>query len=99
MHGRPCHPGQKATETQAAALQHGEALSDHRHGALIEVAEGTEFRFPADASVNQRSRVASLLYGHLGYSGQRMAVLIERCRVTDHEDLLMARHAEILPDT
>src|SRR2546422_8033147 len=41
----------------------------------------------------------ALLHRHLGHAGQRMTILIERRRVTDHEDLRMAWHAEIRLDT
>ena len=44
-----------------AALQNGEALAHHRHGALIEVAKRLGPRFTAQAPANQLSGVASLL--------------------------------------
>src|SRR6267142_4824209 len=37
MNGGPRQPGQKPAETQAAALEHGEALTDHGHGPFVEV--------------------------------------------------------------
>src|SRR5438128_2208283 len=94
----PCQPREKPAEVQPAALQHGEALANHRHGPFVEVAERRRRRFPGDATVNDGSGVAALLHGHLCDAGQRMTVLIERRRIADDEDLGMSWHAEIWLD-
>ena len=98
MNGGPGQPGEKPAETQTAALKHGEALADQGHGAFVEIVEGRRRGLRDDPTVNQHSGVAALLHGSLGHAGQWMTVLIERRRITDHEDLGMARDAEILLD-
>src|SRR5215813_2675512 len=95
MHGGPGHPRQKAAEAYPAALQYGKALANNGQIPLVEVAERRRSGLPADASVNQRPRVASLLYRDLRHARQRMTVAIERRSITEHEDLGVTCHGEI----
>src|SRR5712691_10412097 len=97
VHGCPRQPRDKAAHVHLSALQDGEPLPDDGHVALVEVVEGTGSGLSSYPSVNEPPRIASLLHRHLGHARQRMTILVERGRVTDDEDLRVARHGEILP--
>src|SRR5438552_16108460 len=77
VHGRPREPGDEPGKMESSALQHGEALSNDRHGALVEVPERTRRRLARDSPADEPSRVAPLLHRDLGDAGERLPVLLE----------------------
>src|SRR5260370_42270239 len=95
VHGRPRQPREKAAHVDSPALQDGAPLSHYRHVALVEVPERSRGGLSSDTSVNQPPRIAPLLHRHLGDAGQRLAILVERCGITDHEDLPVPGHREV----
>src|SRR6267154_327663 len=95
MDRRPCQPGDKPAHPDRPGLQDGETLADYRHVSLVEVAERMPCGFPRDASVNQLSRITSLLHRNLSDARQRLSVLLEGSSITNHKNLPMPRHATI----
>src|SRR5499425_101755 len=98
VHGGPCEPGEKTAEAQPAGLQDRETFADDRHRAFVEIAKRGRCGLAVDAAVNHLARIAALLHRDLSDAGQRPAVLIERGRIPDDEDLRVARHADIRLD-
>ena len=95
MDGGPCQPGDKPTQLPPARFQNGEVAADHRHIPFIEVAEWPGRRLAGDTSGDAPPDIAALLHGDLRHAGQGLAVLIERRRIADDEDLRPSRHAEV----
>src|SRR5277367_493145 len=99
MDSGPREPGAETAYLDFAALQHSKALAHHRHAAFVKIAKRAWSGFAGDAVVNYLSRVAPLLHRHLGNARQGFAVLIERRCVTDHENLGVLRHGEVILDS
>src|SRR6266481_6929400 len=78
-----------------AALHDGKAFANHRHVAFVEIAKWRRSGLSEEAFSNQPSRVTSSLHRDLGHAGQRLAVLLSRCRIANHKNLRMSRHGEI----
>src|SRR5215472_15397391 len=96
VHRRPSEPCADSACLDFAALQHSKTLAHHSHAAFVKVAEGSRWWIANDAIENQLSCITPLLHRHLRYAWQRFAVLIEGCRVADHENLGMAGHGKIV---
>src|SRR6266581_3266843 len=96
MHGRPRKKCQEAAETDSAALQNGKVLANYRHVAFVEIPEWPRRRLACNPAVYQAARVAALLHRHLRHAGQRLAIVVQRSGIADHEDLGMTGHGEIL---
>src|SRR5262249_59937848 len=92
---RPSEPGGKPAQLETARLQDGEAAADHRHVALVEVAEGRRRGAAGDAALDDARGMAALLERDLGDAGQRAAGVLEERRVAHHEDLRPPGHAQI----
>src|SRR5260370_8190771 len=73
-----------------AALQHRKTLAHHGHAAFVEVAKWAGRGFADDTAANELRCVAPLLHRHLRNTWQRLAILIEGCRIADHKDLGMS---------
>ena len=99
MDGGPCQPGNKPTYMPPARFQNGEVAADHRHIPFIEVAEGPGRRLASDTPGDAPPDMPALLHGDLRHAGQGRAVLIERRRIADDEDLRPSRHAEVREHT
>src|SRR5215470_15685756 len=61
----PNQPGPQPARLDFSALQHGEALADHCHIALVEVAKWSRLLAADYAAVNDSSCITSLLHSHL----------------------------------
>jgi hypothetical protein len=96
--GCPREPRRKAAQVDLAGLQNGKTLADYGHVAFVEVTKWTRCGFSGDTSVNELPRIASLLHRYLRHTGQRLAILIERRSITNHQDLRVAWHCEVLLD-
>src|SRR5580704_15476311 len=48
--------------------------------------------------MNQSGRIAPLLHRDLRHAGKRLAILVQRCGITDHENLRMSWHREVVLD-
>src|SRR5213080_1787340 len=97
VHRGPHQPGDEPGEMHSSALQHGDALPNDRHGALVEVPERARRGLTRDPPADEPSRVAPLLHRDLGDAGEGLPVLLEYGGVTDHEDLRMPRDAQVGP--
>src|SRR5262249_17031564 len=95
MYRRPGEPGPKPADLDFPALQHSETLTDYGHGALVKVAEGGRRGIANYAAVNQLPCVTPSLHRHLRNAWQRFAVLIERGRIADDENLGVSGYGEI----
>src|SRR5215470_16139965 len=80
---------------EAAGLQHRVALANDCHRPLVEVTERWQRGIATDAPRDQSAGVASLLHRNLSDAAERLSVLVERCGVSEHEDVRMSSHREV----
>src|SRR5690348_2333113 len=98
MYGGPNRPGQHAADTNSAALEDPETLSDHRHVAFVKVAKRARCGSAGYAPPNQGTGVTTLLHCHLRHAWQGHSILVQRCRVADDENLGVRWHSEVVFD-
>src|SRR5262249_31300824 len=91
----PRQPRREPAQLDKAGIQNGAAAPDHGHVAFVKIAERWWHGTPGLAMRDHFAHETSLLHGHLRDPGQRLAILIERGRVADDEDLWIARHTAI----
>ena len=90
MNPRPGKPCDETGHLELSTLQDRKPFSNHGHVAFVEIAERRWGLLTGDCAVNQLTGVAALLDRDLRDPGQRPAVLVERCGVSDDENLGMA---------
>src|SRR2546425_3510502 len=98
MNACPHEAREKSADANLAGLQDGEALPDHCHAALVEVAKRTRRRSAPETLADQPSRIAAFLDRDLRHTGQGFSVLLERRGIADDEDLGMPWDREVLLD-
>src|SRR4029453_10763676 len=98
MNAGPRDPGRETAQAQFARLEDPEVLPDHRHVALVEVAEGGSRLPPGEPARDELAHVGSLLHRDLGHPGQRLAILLEVSGVPAHEPPGPPRYAQARPD-
>src|SRR6266853_6283773 len=89
-----------------AALQYSKALANDSQVAFVKITKrrrrvfaGLFARhFTTDALVKKLSHVAPLLDRHLRHARQRLAMLIERCRIANHKYFRMFGDTEVILD-
>ncbi len=98
MHSGPDEPRTEAAHSDLPALQDGEALAHDGHAAFVEIMKWVGRAIPDDAAVNKFPCIAPLLYRYLCNSWQRLAVLIERRGIANHEELGVSRNTQVILD-
>ena len=83
---------------ERSGLHDGVALPHDGHGALVEVSKRAGLGSTGRAAVNQPARVPSLLHRHLCDARERLAILIERRRIADYENVRVPGDGEIFAD-
>src|SRR4051812_10235016 len=95
----PAEPRDETVELKFTALKNSVSLADNSHGAFVEIAKRLGRLLAGKLAANQFASVASLLHCNLSNSRQRFPVLIERRRITDHENFRMIWNSKIGLDT
>ena len=80
---------------QATGVHHRVAPPDHGEAAGIVIAKRRRLRAPVHVPRDGIRHVSSLLDRDLGDAWQRVAVMLERHDVADHEDFRVTGHAEV----
>src|SRR5437667_11646918 len=91
----PPQPRNETVQPKFAALQNCVTLADDGHGAFVEIAKRLWRLLAGKLAPNQFASVASLLHCNLSDARQRVSVLIERGRITDHENFRMSWNSQI----
>src|SRR5439155_12726296 len=93
----PDQPGQPALHAYAPEVDHGGVAANRRQGTVVPVAERRRFRTAEHPGADHFGSVDAALLRRRGDPGQRLAVLDQRGRITDDEDVGMPRYREIGP--
>ena len=72
--GKPCS---EPAYSELVTLQDGKAFPNDRHVAFVEVTKRPGRRAAGYASAKDLSCITTLLHGHLGNAGKRLAVFFE----------------------
>src|SRR5216684_4140864 len=96
----PDQPGQQSGNANfSEEVGDGGGPADHRHVPLVEVLEGRGRLLSSHPARGDFPGVRPLLHGHLGNTGQGLAVPARPHRqVADHEDLGMTGDREVFAD-
>src|ERR1041385_9125790 len=92
MNGGPRDEREKATQMESPGLENRVVLADDRHRTFVEIAKRTLRRSPGKTPADCSSDIPTELHRDLRVSGKRFPVSLERCRITDHEDVGMPRN-------
>src|ERR1700683_3595068 len=79
---RPGEPCREPAHSELVTLQDGKSFTNDRHVAFVEVTKRTGRRAAGYAGMKNFSSITTLLHGHLGNAGKRLAGFFGcgRCR-------------------